>query len=107
MAHSASGSFFGRAPLALSSCRFIIILIILLMASNWPFDCGWAGEAKNRLILRRMQNCVKCFESNCLSLSMMMAYGMSNRQQMWVQTKSSILVVVLVAKASASTHLVK
>lgn len=77
--HNASGSFSDHAPLALSNYRFITFLMILFMASTWPFDWGWASEAKNRLILRQLQNCLKRFESNCLPLSVIIAYGIPNR----------------------------
>ncbi|KAI5325479.1 hypothetical protein L3X38_034553 [Prunus dulcis] len=107
MAHSASGSFSGQAPLTLSSCRFSSFFTILFITCTWPFDWRWAGDAKNKLIFRRVQNCLKSSELNCLPLSVMIAYGIPNRQQMWVQTKSSIFVAVMVARGSASTHLVK
>ncbi|KAI5317634.1 hypothetical protein L3X38_037341 [Prunus dulcis] len=106
MAHSAFGSFSGQTPLALYSCRFSNFLRILFTVSTWPFDWGLAGEAKNKLTLKRVQNCLKSFESNCLPLSVMIAYGIPNLQQMWVHTKSSIPAAVIVARASASTHLV-
>ncbi|CAL2246182.1 unnamed protein product [Prunus armeniaca] len=70
-------------------------------------DCGCAGDAKKMLILNREHKCQKQEQSNCLPLSVMIAFGRPKWQMMFFHTKCSILAAVIVAKASALTHFVK
>lgn len=107
MTDSASGSISSQSPLAAPSFFFNDFLMILLMPSNCSLDCGCAGEAKKTLILNHEQRCRKREESNWVSLSVTMAWGMPNRRMMFFHMKLSILVAVIVARGSASTHLVK
>jgi hypothetical protein len=47
------------------------------------------------------------FQSNCVPLSVTKAYGIPNRHTIAFQRKVLIAPVVIVAKGSASAHLVK
>ncbi|CAL9011520.1 unnamed protein product [Prunus brigantina] len=73
MAHSASGSMAGQLPLAAPSFFFSVFLMILLMASTCPLDCGCAGDAKKILMLNREQRCRNHEQLNYLPLSVTMA----------------------------------
>ncbi|CAL8990850.1 unnamed protein product [Prunus brigantina] len=107
MDHNASGRISGQLPLAAPSFFFSVFLMILLMASTCPLDCGCAGDAKKMLMLNREQRCRKREQSNCLPLSVTIAFGRPNRQRMFFHTKCSIFAAVIVVRASGSVHLVK
>lgn len=93
--------------MAAPSLFFSIFLKILLMASTCLLDCRCAGEVKKMLMLNQEHRCRKREESNCLSLSVTIACGRLKQQIMFFHMKCFILVVVIVARASALTHLVK
>ncbi|CAL9020826.1 unnamed protein product [Prunus brigantina] len=76
MAHSASGSIAGQSPLAAPSFFFSVLLMILLMASTCPLNCGCAGDAKNMLMLNQEYRCRNREQSNCLPLSDVFPYKM-------------------------------
>lgn len=72
--HKTYESSSGQQPLALSSFFFSVFLIILLTASTWLLDWGWAREAKQNLILRLEQNYLNLALSNWLLLSVTIQY---------------------------------
>ncbi|KAI5326014.1 hypothetical protein L3X38_035088 [Prunus dulcis] len=59
MAHNAYRSISRQPPLATLSFFFSILLMILLMASTCPLDCGCAGYANKMLMLNRKHKCRK------------------------------------------------
>ncbi|CAL2256645.1 unnamed protein product [Prunus armeniaca] len=104
MAQSASGSMAGQLPLATPSFFFNVFLMILLMASTCPLDSGCVGDAKKMLLLNREQRYRNREQSNCLPLSVTMAFGRPNRHRIFFHTKCSILAAVIVVRASASVR---
>ncbi|CAL2237461.1 unnamed protein product [Prunus armeniaca] len=77
MAHNASSRISSHSPLAGPSFFLSVFVMILLMASTCPLDCGCAGDAKKMLILNQEHRCRKREQSNCLPLSVMIVFDFS------------------------------
>ena len=106
-AHNMLGSTFGHTPFVPSSQVLMILSKDRFVTSTCPLACGWAGEEWWFLILNCEKKSLKESLTNCFQLSDTKILGIPYLQTMFLQTKLLTFFSVMVAKASASTHLVK
>ena len=107
MAHSVLGNSSTHNPLGLSNSFFKEFKMFLLVDSTWPLVCGWQTEKRFMVICRLEQNCEILSPFNCGPLSMMIRWGIPNRQIMFSHRNFSTFFWVITTTASASTHFVK
>ena len=106
-AHSTLGSSSGHIPFAPSSRVLMILSKDRFVTSTCLLAYGWAGEEWWFLIPNCKQKSLKESLSNCFPLSKTKTLGISYLQTMFLQTKLLKFFYVMVARGSASTHLVK
>ena len=107
MAHSVLGNSSTHKPFASSNHFFKDCKIFLLDDSTWPLVWGWWTEEGFMVMCKLEQNWVILSPFTCGPLSMMIRWGIPNRQTIFSHKNFSTLFCVIVATAFASTHFVK
>ena len=101
------GSSSAQAPFLASIFFLRLLLIVLLTASTWPLACGCRGDENVLLIPSWAQISLTLALSNYAPLTVTIDAGMPWRHIMDFQMKFVVLATVILARGSASTHLVK
>ena len=106
-AHKTLGSSSAQLPFAPFSLLFKPFTITLFTTSTWPLPWGYAGEEYLFLMPRLLQNSRKAQLSNCSPLSDIKESGTPNLVIIFFHTNFFTSMSRILAKASASAHLVK
>ena len=101
------GSSSAQLPFAPSSLLFRPFTITLFTASAWPLLWEYAGEEYLFLMPRLLQNSRKARLSNCSPLSDIRESDTSNLVIIFFHTNFFTSTSWILARASASAHLVK
>lgn len=105
--HSTPSSSSAQAPFFLSIRFFSPATMVLLVASAWPFPCGYRGVDLLSLMFHVAQKFSNIAEVNWVPLSVTISYGSPCRQMMFFHTNFLTSSAWILAYDSASTHLVK
>ena len=106
-AHKTLGSSSAQLPFAPSSLLFRPFTSTLFTASAWPLLWGYAGEEYLFLMPRLLQNSQKSQLSNCNPLSDIREFDTPNLVIIFFHTNFFTSTSRILARASASAHLVK
>lgn len=107
IAHNTCGSSSTHAPFDTSNFFFKIRLMVLLMASTWPFAYVWWEEDKCFLIPNSSHRSLIFLLLNCLLLSDTSEWEIPKWQMIFFQRNLDVLASIILARGSISTHLVK
>ena len=106
-AHKTLGNSSTHFPLAHSSLFFSVVSGVLFVASACPLLRGQRGVEYRFLIFSSKQKVLKAMLSNCGPLSTIIACRILNRKTMFFQNNVETSLSLMLAQASASTHLLK
>ena len=106
-AHKTLGSSSGQMPFAPLSRVLMILSKDRFVTFTCPLACRWTGNELWFSIPSSEQKSLNALLSNYFSLSETSTLGIPYLQMMFFQTKFRIFFSMIVAKALASTHLVK
>ena len=106
-AHKTLGNSSAQLPLAPSNLLFNLFKIALLTASAYPLLWGYAEVEYLFMMPRSRQKSRKALLSNCNPLLEMRVFGTPNLVTIFFHTNFLTSTSWILAKASASAHLVK